>query len=45
MICIGDLTEVKARLEQIVDKYFPNGLSNTDVVSIACEYEQLLNRR
>ncbi len=45
MICIGELTEVKTRLEDMIDTIFPDDLSAKEIVALATEYERLLNIR
>ena len=45
MICIGELKEVKTRLEDMVEKNFPDDLSEKEIVALATEYERLLHSK
>lgn len=45
MICIGELKEVKSRLEDMVETNFPCDLSTNEIVALATEYERLLYRK
>ncbi len=42
MVCIGNISEVKLRMEQLVEKNFPDQLSLPELVEASSEYERLL---
>ncbi len=41
MICIGKTTDIKKRLESLIESNFPDRLSLPELVTTANEYERL----
>lgn len=45
MICMGDFSELRSKMEALVEERFPRKLSLTYIVKAAREYEMMLNNK